>query len=296
MAPNRKSVTSIVESLSNADLQSLVNPKFLPLTNPREEEQESQHEVVTRPENQSTASASYWDWPSQEPTTTEEIHVLSCDNIVSNLIQATDSNASSESISSANQKSETLAENDAYWAEGESDTASRSQSQSQPQHDDYWDWHEEHDSKRKLLEEILEEEKARHLVSGDFMVEAVKKNVASDAAQVCRCRSSSDPYWKWESPKTSSYGHRVHDYWNWDRRCKPSPLDSLLEYEAARQILSSDNIATNLKFHHEMMETTSKSDTTRPESDDYWMWSEHLGDSYWDTPATQVLTTGYWDW
>lgn len=132
MAPNRKSLSSLVQTFSSQDLEGLhqtVQAKYLPLTH-------SQGGAITSEESSvygafnDGSSTSYWEWSANVPET--DICVLSTDNIVSNLIQASNGCTSSSKEESSRQ---TVAQHDAYWAEESSSSVA-------PVVDavDYWTW------------------------------------------------------------------------------------------------------------------------------------------------------------
>ena len=83
MAPNQKSLSALVQTLSNQDLAALrnaVQPKYLPLTHPSEANQQVESKAEHPPR---TESWSYWGWESEPQPT---VCILSTDNMVSNLI------------------------------------------------------------------------------------------------------------------------------------------------------------------------------------------------------------------
>jgi hypothetical protein len=284
MAPNQQSLSTLRATLSNVDLQSLqttVQPKYLPLTHPNEQEQT---QLETKSVAASEVSASYWDWPADQPT--EQVNVLSLSNIESNLIQAAQKEDNKEYI--------TVAGDDSYWAEEAQEEPVRV---SKPQHletPSYWEWTSEQDSKKEMIKKILRDDQARQLVSG----KAIQQNLLSaappqDAVQVQTEKASNDTYWAWESPVSASHvndaSHPNVDYWTWNVE-KKSPVDSIMECEAARQMLSVAHIVGNLQSQQLVDTPTSAA------SDDYWNEAEDLGDCYWDdAPQYQAVTTGYWD-
>lgn len=284
MAPNQQSISTLRATLSNVDLQSLqstVESKFLPLTHPSEQQQTQQQ---TESVAASEVSASYWDWQADQPT--EQVDILSLSNIESNLVQAARKEENKEYI--------TVAGDDSYWAEQEQEEPARV---SKPQHVEspsYWEWTSEQDSKKEMIKSILRDEQARQLVS----VNAIQQNLLSaaapqEAAQVQTEKASHDTYWAWESPVSASHvndaSHPNVDYWAWSVE-KKSPVDTIMEYEAIRQMLSVAHIVGNLRSQQLVDSPTSA------ESDDYWNEQEDLGDCYWDeAPQQQSVTAGYWD-
>jgi hypothetical protein len=287
MAPNKRSIASLTATLSNVDLQSLqdtVQPKFLPLTHPSEQQQTQQD---TKSSLAATAvSASYWDWPADQPT--EQVNVLSLSNIESNLVQAAQKEDNKEYI--------TVAGDDSYWAEQAQEEPVHV---SKPQHVEspsYWEWTSEQDFKKQTIKHILRDEQARQLVSGQAIQQNLMRAAApQEAVQVQTEKVCNDFYWAWESPVSASHvndaSHPNADYWTWNVE-KKSPVDAIMEYEAARQMLSVAHIVRNLQSQ-QLVDSPTCAD-----SDDYWNEPEDLGDCYWDAAPQQqqsVATGGYWD-
>jgi hypothetical protein len=285
MAPNKKSIATLTTSLSDVDLQSLQNtvqPKFLPLTHPGEQQQTQQE---TKSVATTAVSASYWDWSADQPT--EQVNVLSLSNIESNVIQAAQKQDNKECI--------TVAGDDSYWAEQAQEEPVRV---SKPQHVEspsYWEWTAEQDSKKETIKNILRDEQARQLVSGKAIQQNLLRAAApQEAAQVQTEKASNGTYWAWESPVSASHvndaSHPNANYWTWNVE-KKSPVDTIMEDEAARQMLSVAHIVRNLQSQQLVDSPTSA------ESDYYWNEPEDLGDCYWDAPSPQqqAVTSGYWD-
>ncbi len=283
MAPNRKSVASLGQSISSNDLQSLQNtvqPKFLPLTHPKEEQQQP------KPEAQQVESISYWDWSPEVEQ--EPVDLFSAANIQSNLIQA--ANAITES------ESQQVADHDDYWAD-------RSQAPAalvtQPQHVEcsYWKWPADQDSKKAAIDQILAEERAYQLVSAATTEATESAAEAPMSRHVEPSKVANDTYWTWKSQQVAAHtmdaSHPSNNYWDWDAQAAQlqSPLQALLEYEAAREFLTAANIVRQLQ-QSQKFETAC---ALQASSDDYW--SECQADQYWDMPAAAVVCTGqgYWD-
>lgn len=284
MAPNRKSLNVLVQSLSNndlADLQNTVQPKYLPLTQDTSSD-ESTH--VTPAATQPQESASYWDWSS--PAEEDVVCVLSTDNIVSNLIQA----------SATLEQSATIQQNDDYWGE----ECTNCTQEDEPKESlntiesSYWEWPADQDATQAELNRILTEERAYQIVSG-------AQSEANEQKQVTK--SSTEDYWAW---KAQPEEQDAADYWAWETETK-SPetraveekqamITGLIEYEAARQLLMASTIVSQLE---QAAKNAAAEDHQNMSNDDYWSWQEDL-DNYWDMPAFTAkaatpVTTGYWD-
>jgi hypothetical protein len=283
MAPNRKNISSLLETLSSNDLQSLQNtvqPKFLPLTHPKEEQQQP------KPETQQVESVSYWDWSPEVEQ--EPIDLFSAASIQSNLIQA--ANAITES------ESQRVADHDDYWAD---QSLAPTVPVTQPQHIEcsYWQWPAEQDSKKATIDRILAEERAYELVSG-ATTEATE--IAAETPVSCHVEPSkvaNNSYWIWQSLQVAAHtldaSHPSNKYWDWDAQAAQvqSPLQALLEYEAAREFLTAANIVRQLQES----QPVEAHRALQASSDDYW--SDCQANQYWDMPAAAVVSTGqgYWD-
>jgi hypothetical protein len=283
MAPNRKNIASLLETLSSNDLQSLQNtvqPKFLPLTHPKAEQQQP------KPQTQQVESVSYWDWSPEVEQ--EPVDLFSAANIQSNLIQA--ANAITES------ESQQVADHDDYWTDQSQVPAALV---TQPQHVEcfYWEWPAEQDSKKATIDRILAEERAYELVSG-ATTEATESAAETPVSRhVEPFKVANDTYWTWQSHQVAAHtldaSHPSNNYWDWDVQAEQvqSPLQALLEYEAVREFLTAANIVRQLQES----QPVEVSCALQASSDDYW--SECQADQYWDMPAVAVVSTGqgYWD-
>jgi len=288
MAPNRKNIASLVDVLSSSDLQSLqstVQPKFLPLTDPSEQQQ---HTEQKQQAPQHVESVSYWDWPAD--VADEAVDVLSLSNIESNLVQAT----------SVSVESNLVAEHDSYWAD-QAEESTPTASVNKPQHVEasYWDWPAEQDMKKSTIDNILAEERAFCLVSGATS-EVIEKNSkpVSHSVQIESNKVCNDQYWTWGAsgvaPHTMDSSHPANSYWDWETTDeKPDAIKALLEYEAVRQMLTADNLVKQIQSQQ-----VSSASSANEGSDDYWSWSEEYGDRYWEAQQPAVAATGqaYWDW
>lgn len=331
MAPNRKNVNALVETLSSNELESLqhaVQPKptstFLPLTHPKEQHQEKQQEQQQPP--QPIESASYWDWPSdiQEETS----GVLSTANIESNLMAYSNihnnphlnSNGNSNSNCNCNITDEQycmqIRAHDDYWADQQEEEQQEPNKApvTKPQHvvleSSYWNWPAEQDSKKATIDRILAEEKAFQLVSGTATEKTLVAQPPStvESQYVHTTKESNHPYWLWESAGIAAHtldaAHPNTNYWDWHQEKtsnKNQTVQAFLEYEAARQMLMADNVVQQLL--QSSQKKPCESACTNPESSkdyDYWSWNETYGDRYWEEvprPAAVAATgKGYWDW
>ena len=199
-------------------------------------------------------------------------------------------------------ESQQVAENDEYWAE-EQQQEETVLVKKQPQHIEtsYWEWPAEQDAKKATIARILEEERANQLVSGATTESTEQASLRTESTQVNGVKQSNDGYWNWSSPQVAAHTmdetHPNRNYWNWksDLDKKEHPFQALLEYEAARQMLTADNIVRQLQSQPQPVTSGSCVEC----SDDYWTWSEEYGDSYWEAQQPAVAATGnagYRDW
>jgi hypothetical protein len=309
MAPNRKQVTTLLPSPTDlANLQSTLQPKFLPLTHPKEEQQHVQRQTQQEEPikaNSAKPIASYWDWPADIPVHETKKDLFSVANLESNLIQA----ANSIPVTT---ESSTVAANDDYWAEEScTGTESKPTVATKPQHliaSSYWDWGTAITPKEKnhaTIQKIVQEDKAHRIVSASLQVQPATTIVSSNTLQ-----KSHDEYWCWESPVTASHVLDVKHPWAnyWDEKEEPTTttttmmmIQQMKDYEHARQVLTVAHMVQCL-VQHRPVPSIGSSVINSVSSDDYWSWSEPLGDAYWDTTTTAanpVVACGgcvdYWD-
>jgi hypothetical protein len=245
---------------------------------------------------------SYWDWPAVEIKEQEPIDVLSLSNIESNLKEA------SRQLS-AQGPHQLVQGHDDYWAETADQSVEPSKQATtihQPLHivsqsASYWDWNSSPDarSSKALLEKVLEDEEARKAVSMSLMDnKLVTAHAATNVVQGVAAKAANDGYWMWQaSIKFASTAE--HSYWDWSSQpteTKQSLVKSLLEYEAARTLLSADHVIETLKGQSNIAQTSCTK--SKNSVDNYWTWSEGLGDRYWDATPQAVAVGGssYWEW
>jgi hypothetical protein len=311
MAPNRKNVSGLVQALSSNDLESLQNavqPKFLPLTDASES---SNQPLAKEIKPQQSSGASYWEWPADaEIEQQQQQDLFSVSRIEANLIKDAATTAVQES------SSQQVADHDNYWAEEQikTSTTSTAQEEQEPiraQHVDasYWEWPAtQKDVAKACIQRILADEQARERTSAAAIervqVEAASATTASSTRrQTEATKEYNDGYWQWESAKVASHvadaSHPNANYWDWsssEEQQKASPIEAILEYEAARELLTASNMIRQLQAAAPV-----SSSGTKASSDDYWADAQGYGDQYWQWPAEStmtVLATGqrYWDW
>ena len=313
MAPNRKNVSTLLQSLSSSDLESLqasvVQPKYLPLTHPSEQQEQQQQTTVpvVKAAPQQHASASYWDWPADDVVEEEKVadDLFSASHIESNLIQAAAEASSEDEEATKN----IVAENDDYWAEA-SEQDDEQEVVHAPQHvlnASYWEWPTaDEDKKQTMIDRIVQDERARTLVSSSLATMATTS--PKPTVQVGPQKESNDQYWQWDSTKVAPHvddaSHPNANYWDWESeqpKKNGSSIQAILDYETARQLLTASSIVKQLQQQPSSV-TSAATFTTNPSSDGYWNFAERYGDEYWQeqTPAMISATgnshAGYWDW
>ena len=135
--------------------------------------------------------------------------------------------------------------------------------------------------------------------------------------QIESSKASNDSYWRLNSPMVGGHVtdacHPSNKYWDWDgsnakkNRMVESHVKSILAYEAARVMLSADNIVKQLQQTSGKNNSSASSIETliQNESDEYLTHREVYGDEYWhavvssisakNKPALAVGNNGYWD-
>jgi hypothetical protein len=259
MAPNRKNVASLELPIVSEALQFAVQAKFLPLTDSRE-----QHEHEQQQQQQKTVqdSTSYWDWPADTQEEEKLDTLFSTSRIESNLIQ----DGKKYEETTGNQ----VARHDEYWAErsvpvvGDDREAVRS---TKPQHeiDLYWSW--------PANRNLHMEEHAERLTTTSH----VESNLRTFEEPNCFSSTTNkqhDDYWTWSSePQRRQFPHS-DTYWTWNTLTKLEEkqhlIQSILQYERARQLCSADHIEKRLVTTAKAL----KQDFAVPtiHSSGYWVW------------------------
>uniref|UniRef100_A0A7S4MDG8 Uncharacterized protein n=1 Tax=Odontella aurita TaxID=265563 RepID=A0A7S4MDG8_9STRA len=176
----------------------------------------------------------------------------------------------------------------------------------------YWEWDTltPDQEKQRVIANILEDEKARLLLSSS-RVEANLKNFSSSPSEdVVMNEEKSDSYWDWDNqeevraPHTRDPNHPSNSYWDWTPpvtadESKVAVIQRILADEAARQALSVSHIESILKN----TVPSPKVGIIRNEgnSDSYWDWNGDEGEpeKQVKAPHTQDPThpsNSYWDW
>jgi hypothetical protein len=242
MAPNLNNVAILELPVAAEALQNTIQFKFLPLTDPREQgqflEQQQKLESETAAEEY---SVSYWDWTANTPEekVQKKHDLFSVSHIESNMIN----DAQKAAYSSPWQQ---LAAHDDYWAEHSEATDEEKDLSTKPQHksDGYWYWavnrniHAEHMAERLTSTSRIESQLLPRVQAGS--------SVRND---------KHDSYWTWQDTviRQQLDQNPIQDYWKWNTLSmddeKQHLIQSLLEYDAARQLFTADHIEKQLVAH-----------------------------------------------
>ena len=139
-------------------------------------------------------------------------------------------------------------------------------------HYSYWDWDTSpqatnYEAKRRaLIEQILEEERARQMTSAGHVVKTILESQAPNSAIASTSSTTNDAdesYWSFtprtadpadtiHAPHTRDLNHPLADYWTWDTSPKSADeqrqvlIDWILREEAARQSTCMDAVVQGL--------------------------------------------------
>mmetsp|Transcript_8852 Transcript_8852/g.16300 ORF Transcript_8852/g.16300 Transcript_8852/m.16300 type:complete len:494 (-) Transcript_8852:131-1612(-) len=191
--------------------------------------------------------------------------------------------------------------------------------------ENYWDWETltPDQEKARVIANILQDEKARLLLTSSHVAENLKADAnRSETAVVRNEEKSSEDYWDWDGPKadqvtepkvraphTQDPGHPNNSYWDWtppvtEEESRDAIVQSILADEAARKLLSSSLSEDALK----KSSRPSSSEVVRNEEEksegNYWDWNPSSGD---DRQAPNKVhaphtcdpthpSNSYWDW
>ena len=287
MAPNKKQIAYLTDSIADVDL--VVDSKFLPLTDPREAELQSTLQQRQQQQEQ-PIDGSYWDWQPDEEVLAEEkkeshAALFSAERYEKNLIQDGQRGAASVIVVSSDADT---AENDAYWSEASAETANATK----PQHHTYW--YAPADPREALIQAIVRDEADRKVVSADNIEQNLlrqARNLLSSTRSSGRQNPHYDDYWNFDTTLTD--GAYSQAYWDWSEG----------QDGQVQQLLSTDRLVENLKKMQTSSPSCSGNSTARlASSDDYWSWAEGvpLADDYWNWNAQSSTVAvggagGYWD-
>jgi hypothetical protein len=239
MAPNRKNIATLELPIAAEALQHVVQAKFLPLTDSREQHQHEQQQQPLQPRAVHD-STSYWDWPADTEVEDQLDTLFSTSRIVSNLIH----DGKKYEDSSSNQ----IEAHDDYWTENsipvvEDNTELIHSLKPQHEIDAYWSW---------PANRILHMEQHAERITSMSHIESNLK-----AFQSLTCVPSSpstnkqhDDYWTWSDEPIRHQPSHSDKYWAWNTLTKEEEkeqlIQSILTYEKARQLCSVHHIEKRL--------------------------------------------------
>jgi hypothetical protein len=302
MAPNRKQLLDVVAPL--IDTTQLVQAKYLPLTHVEASATTTETDTVSNVSNED-----YWSWTSTAPAATEaeeKTDLFSASHLEANLVQA--SKQEQEPKTTVSRANASSAPSDDYWAERiQAIRSNNANATLELSSDDYWYSPEEPEKIRDVqIAMILKEELARHLVSADAMEQRLVQQAAQAKNIPSKAKAENDSYWQWDTPTTvhAPAGTINESYWEWsapeaEDTHKARLIASILQYEANRQLVSTQRVQDNLIQEAEAQASSCGSTQHAAANDRYWSWNtKSLEDDYWNMrpmPAT-VAGKGYWDW
>ena len=246
MAPNRKNI-AVLELPTDVASQLTVQPKFLPLTDPREQQQHE--EARAEPQQQKPSaeidSASYWDWPADTEAAVQDKkpsmeHLFTTAHLEANLIKDSRSNAAAA-------PSKLVAAHDDYWCDDQQQEEEQQPTVStQPQHhsnvEDYW--------MMPANRTAFKEQVAERLTSAAHMEDNLRVAAASAVDTPSHTNPAHDAYWTWNSEQQQGQIPAHDSYWQWDtltpEQEQQRVLANIVESERARQLLTADHIEKQL--------------------------------------------------
>lgn len=171
-------------------------------------------------------------------------------------------------------------------------------------HYSYWDWDTSpqatnYEAKRRaLIEQILEEERARQMTSAGHVVKTIlegQTNVASGVEKIKNqehhtTNNADESYWSFtprstgpsdttRAPHTRDPNHPLADYWTWDTSPKSADeqrqvlIDWILREESARQATSVDAVVEGLlQCASAASDKTVAVEESKDSAEGYWDW------------------------
>lgn len=213
MAPNQTKLASITESLSQLNLSSLaVKSEFLPLTHPKEQQQEESKPTTIN-------SDDYWAWTPSVDNTQE---TFSTAHIEEQLIQDAQRHSTKvETVFSSTTE-------EGYWdMPCETDTTDKTVT---PQHESYWDWPSD----------------AKDMFSAESFVDNMVNHRPKTTDCIVSTRIQAD-YWDMPCENVVRAARTHTHYWDWESTAKATLILMLKKEEEARVLFSANHIEQNLR-------------------------------------------------
>jgi hypothetical protein len=157
----------------------------------------------------------------------------------------------------------------------------------------YWDWpgvDNVEEEKAQIIDQIMQEEKARVLLSAARIEANLVQTNAEAKMDTISAESVDEEYWYDGNDErvTMDRPATAQSYWDWPTRTpqevKQAAIDDIMEDERVRQLLAATHIVENIVRHSANATVTSK---PSPESMKYWDWSIPQDNGYWNWPSTQ---------
>jgi hypothetical protein len=299
MPPNRRSNVDVVNTVASISVSSL-QPKFLPLTHPQEEEQRrqsiesSRHKFPGSSDEEIHAGHtedSPWDWQSEPESRQCVIDRIRHEEKIRQLLSVTHLEESAkqtrprtqDGIRSNNKK---IVDDD-YWFMPPEERDGRVVYSTQSELSFYWDWpsHTKQEEKDLTIQSILMDERCRQLVSMDH----IEKNLTKQAAIMATAplanphlNPENDAYWDWNNPQKASdvsdQDNRTVSYWDWpndvdaQEQEKTRIIQDVLQEERIRQSMSVEHLESKLVAHAQQHHSLVAPTGLGGASDSYWDW------------------------
>jgi hypothetical protein len=236
MAPNKKSLSCVAQSLSNHDLAGMIKSEFLPLTFDAKTLVAPINKPVpvlasTKAASAAAASDDYWNWSAEAATellTTNEqerywdepseacsssdnywdwsanphAHVVSAAHIESNLT----------AFVAPEVVRHLAADSESYWdVSSVKDQESRTIYSSAESNDYWYAPNTEEQIKAAFIARILKEESVRQMLSADHVQQQLQ-------------HAHTDSYWQWEEQSQQQAAPDHGNYWEWKAEARPVSL------------------------------------------------------------------------
>mmetsp|Transcript_21162 Transcript_21162/g.29918 ORF Transcript_21162/g.29918 Transcript_21162/m.29918 type:complete len:311 (+) Transcript_21162:76-1008(+) len=282
MAPNRKNITHLVDSLEGLDVANVVQAKFLPLTHATEEFKHVQQKqvvleprIVIEPKVEETKAEekeeeyivnnetqeSYWDWEPEEEVSEkdqliqqilkeEEIRQkLSSSRIEENLVKD-----AAESKEEDVEFVESAENSDDYWNEAPAVVTAQHLKDATHPKNNYWDWEDAQmeDKNKSMIDTILRDEAARQLLTVSHVEQTLMK--AAPVVEDAKPTAAHDSYWTWDSacvaPHVVDETHPRNNYWDWETKEEEEVQNgfvaAIMKEEKIRLMLTAEHVQEQL--------------------------------------------------
>jgi hypothetical protein len=156
----------------------------------------------------------------------------------------------------------------------------------------YWDWptvDEAEKEKQDIIDSIVEEEKARKLLSIEHVEDNLQTNDNSKS-QLIYAEPTDNDYWcdGNEDRATANKPTNMQSYWDWPTLTSQEEnrkvIDSILEEDYVRQLLIVTHIAVNIIRQSADVSAPKEKRSPSLQSDEYWDWSLPVETGYWQWP------------